>query len=401
MTLFLKTVSVEEAVRTARSLAAPVASEVIPLPEAGGRVLAAAVTADADIPGFSRSTVDGYALQASDTTGASESLPAILQISGSVAMGETPALGVVTGSCAYIPTGGAVPEGADAVVMIEHTERIGDEALVKRAVAAGDNIMGKGEDFSSGEVVLTMGRCLSPREVGVLAAIGRAEVPVFKRPVVGVISTGNELVPVAKVPGAGQVRDSNSYLVGAFLKDRGCIPVYFGIARDERDLLRKVFSEAVHRCDAVILSGGSSKDYRDLTAELIGEQGEVLVHGVSISPGKPTIIGKAGGKPVIGLPGHPASAYVVLLAIVGPLLAVMTGRKDEKMPSVTMELAENIPSARGREDYVRVRFSGGKAVPEFGKSGLMNTLIRSSGLVRIPAGTEGLEEGEAVEVLLW
>jgi len=401
MTLFLKTVPVEEAIRTAKLLASPVSAELVPLQNAEGRVLASDITADMDIPGFSRSTVDGYAVRASDTVGASESLPALLSISGSVAMGETSAIIIVPGTCAYIPTGGAVPEGADAIVMIEHCEKIGDEVLVRRPVAKGDNIMAQGEDFSREEVVLSPGRCLSPREVGVLAAVGQAGIPVFRMPVVGVISTGNELVLVSETPGTGRVRDSNSYLVGAFLQARGCIPVSFGIARDERDDLRQKFQEALSRCDAVIISGGSSKDYRDLTADLIREQGEVLVHGISIAPGKPTIIGKAGGKPVIGLPGHPASAYVVLLVIVQPLLAVMTGRMEEKTPSVTMVLAENIPSAKGREDYVRVRFSGGQAVPEFGKSGLMNTLIRSSGLVRIPAGKEGLEEGEAVEVLLW
>jgi molybdopterin molybdotransferase len=197
------------------------------------------------------------------------------------------------------------------------------------------------------------------------------------------------------------VRDINSFLVGAFLQRQGIIPVPFGIVSDDRESLRQRLTDALSRCDAVILSGGSSKDERDLTADLIRERGEVLVHGISISPGKPTIIGRAGGKPVIGLPGHPASAYVVLLVIAGPLLAAMTGRGDTPSRTEKMVLAENIPSARGREDYVRVRLSGEKAFPEFGKSGLMNTLIRSDGLVRIPAGSEGLEEGEVVEVLLW
>jgi molybdopterin molybdotransferase len=401
MTLFLKTVPVDEAIRTARSLATPPPIERVCLEDAGGRVLAGDITADIDIPGFSRSTVDGYALKASDTIGASESLPALLRIAGTIGMGECTNLSVERGSCIYVPTGGSLPEGADAMAMIEYTERIGDEVLVRKAMAPGDNITARGEDFSKGEIVLSPGRLLSPREIGVLAAVGRAEIPVFRRPVVGVISTGNELVPVTSVPDGGRVRDINSFLVSAFLHARGCIPVNFGIVRDERDLLREKLGEALSRCEAVILSGGSSKDERDITADLIRERGEVLIHGISIAPGKPTIIGKSGGKPVIGLPGHPASAYVVLLAIVLPLLEVMTGRAKEPIRSVTMTLAENIPSARGREDYVRVRISNGTAVPEFGKSGLLNTLIRSDGLVRIPAGKEGLEEGEVVEVLLW
>jgi molybdopterin molybdotransferase len=268
-------------------------------------------------------------------------------------------------------------------------------------VPRGENIMVRGEDFSKDEVVLFPGTILSPREVGVLAAVGRKGFPVFRCPKIGIISTGNELVPLSGIPQPGQTRDINSFMIGAFLQARGCVPVHFGIVRDEHNLLGSKIDEALSRCDAILLSGGSSKDERDLTADLIRERGEVLIHGISIAPGKPTIIGRVGGKPIIGLPGHPASAYVVLLAIVQPFLAAMTGRERDRMPSVTSILAENIPSVKGREDYVRVRLSDGKAVPEFGKSGLMNTLVRSDGLVRIPPGCEGLEEGETVEVLLW
>jgi molybdopterin molybdotransferase len=401
MTLFLKTVSVEEAVRTARSIAPPPAIEEVRLDEALGRVLAGAVIADIDIPGFSRSTVDGYALQADDTIGASESLPAFLAIAGRVAMGERATFSVEPGTCAYVPTGGEIPAGADAVAMVEYSEMIGNEVLVKRPVAPGENVMARGEDFSKGELVLSPGRLLSPREVGVLAAVGGARIPVFRQPVVGIISTGNELVSVTAVPEPGRVRDINSYLIGAFLQRQGIIPVPFGIVSDDRESLRQRITDALSRCDAVILSGGSSKDERDLTADLIRERGEVLVHGISISPGKPTIIGRADGKPVIGLPGHPASAYVVLLVIAGPLLSAMTGKGDTSARTEKMVLAENIPSARGREDYVRVRVSEEMVYPEFGKSGLMNTLIRSDGLIRIPAGSEGIEKGEMVEVLLW
>jgi molybdopterin molybdotransferase len=401
MTLFLRTVSVEEAVRTARSIAPVPAIEKVELENVGGRVLATDIVADMDIPGFSKSTVDGFALVASDTIGATETLPALLRKTGQVSMGEYSGHAVEPGTCMYVPTGGAIPQGADAVVMIEHTERIEDEVLVRKMVAPGENIMLRGEDFSKDEVVLSPGSFLSPREVGVLAAVGRKEIPVFQRPVVGVISTGSELVPVSVVPDIGRTRDINSFMIGAFLQGRGCIPMHFGIARDERDLLGSMIDEALSRCDAVMLSGGSSKDVRDLTAELIRERGEVLVHGISIAPGKPTIIGRARGKPVIGLPGHPASAYVVMLVIVQPLLSAMTGREKDRILSTTAVLAENISSVKGREDYVRVRISEGRAVPEFGKSGLMNTLVQSNGLIRIPAGCEGLEEGEMVEVLLW
>lgn len=401
MTLFFRTISVEEAIRASRSIAVRMPSEIIPLSEACGRVLDSGITAGADIPSFSRSTMDGFALVTADTIGASESLPAMLRLAGRMGMGSGAGIGVSPGRCVYVPTGGAVPEGADGLAMVEICEQLGDQVLVRKPVANGENIMTPGEDFPAGSIVLTKGTRLTHRDIGALAAVGAARVPVTRQPVVGIISTGNELVPVPDIPAPGQVRDINSYLIGAFLVNSGCIPECFGIVRDDRTSLRTVLTRALERCDAVLLSGGSSKDDRDMTAEIIRESGEVLVHGISISPGKPTIIGRAGGKPVIGLPGHPASAYIVALVIVRPLLAEMTGERDPGFPVRTLTLAENVPSARGREDYIRVRIHDGKAYPEFGKSGLINTLIRSDGLIRIPAGKEGLEEGECVEVILW
>jgi len=285
--------------------------------------------------------------------------------------------------------------------MIEYTESIGNDVLVKRPAAPGENIVLQGEDFKAGEVILSQGTVLSSRQIAALAAAGRTTVPVTRKPKVGVISTGNELIPVGEIPTGSQVRDINSWMCGAFLQSAGCIPEYFGIVKDDRSLLQKILQKALLLCDAVIISGGSSKDDRDLTADLIRESGEVLIHGIAIAPGKPTIIGRSGQKPVIGLPGHPASAFVVLLVIARPLLMGMTGQGDQEMLTRRLMLGENIPSTRGREDYVRVRILEGKVYPEFGKSGLVNTLIRSAGLVRVPSGVEGLEEGELVEVILW
>ncbi len=401
MTLFFRTVSVDDAMAAARSIAPLMDIEELPLAAASGRVLASDITADIDIPGFTRATMDGYALIAADTIGASESLPAMLRVTGRIGMGAPADRGISPGTCVYVPTGGAIPAGADGLAMVEVTEIIGDDVLVKRPVAVGESIMMRGEDFARGSVVVSRGTRLSPRDTGALAAVGTTRVPVRKKPVVGIISTGNELVPVSDVPAGGQVRDINSSLVGAYLDSQGCIPEFFGIVRDDRSALMSVLDRALGHCDAVLLSGGSSKDDRDMTADLIRDTGEVLVHGISISPGKPTIIGRARGKPVIGLPGHPASAFVVTLVIVRPLLSVMTGERDRGLLTRPAILAENIPSVKGREDYVRVRIADGRAFPEFGKSGLINTLVRSDGLVRIAAGMEGLEEGEAVEVILW
>lgn len=259
----------------------------------------------------------------------------------------------------------------------------------------------RGEDFRQGSPALRCGRRITPQDSGVLAAAGCSRVIVYRKPCFGVISTGNELIPVDARPKGSEIRDSNSVMVGSFLEESGCIPHLYGIIRDDPATLRPAIEKALDENEAVVLSGGSSKDERDLAARLIGELGEVLAHGVAIAPGKPTILGKCKGKPVIGLPGHPASAFVVLKVIGGALIDGMTG-EEGRIPCTTKAvLAENVPSSRGREDYIRVSLEGNKARPLFGKSGLLNTLVTSVGMVRIPAGREGLEAGEEVEVIWW
>jgi molybdopterin molybdotransferase len=400
MGLFLSVVTLEEAIGVIRSIAPAPAVEEIPLGEALHRVLARDVKAREDIPGFARTTVDGYAVRAADTTGASEAIPALLRLAGDVPMGREPALPHRPGEGVATPTGAMLPGGADAAVMIEYTERIGDEILVKRPVAPGENVILAGEDFAAGAVILPRGRRISPRDAGILAAAGCGRVSVYRRAVVGIISTGNELVPPDAAPGPGQVRDANGPMCAAFARELGCLPLLYGIVRDDRNALGKALERAIGECDAILLSGGSSKDARDMAAAVIAGKGEVLVHGIGIAPGKPTIIGRVGGRPVLGLPGHPASAYVILHALAGPLFAAMSGCpwQERRVPAV---LAENIPSQKGRVEFVRVRLEDGKALPCFGKSGLLNTFAGSDGLVRVPAEREGFEAGETVEVILW
>jgi molybdopterin molybdotransferase len=401
MSRFLTLVPVEKAVSVAISIVTPVPDEVIPLDQAWGRVLAGRTVSDIDIPGFTRSTVDGYAVRASDTTGASDAIPAIMRCTGSVRMGSPPDRDVIPDTCVYVPTGGMIPGGADAVVMIEYCETAGGDVLVKRPVAQGENLVRQGEDFSAGAAVLEPGRRIGGQEMGVLAATGSKTVKVRRQPVVGIISSGNEVVGVDEVPGPAQVRDANSYLCTGFVREYGMIPRMFGVCHDDAESLGPVIKAAVQECDAVLLSGGSSKDDRDLTARMIAGIGEVLVHGIALAPGKPTIIGRAGAVPLIGLPGHPASAFVVLHAIAGPMFTALSGAGAPRKKTLTGVLAEGIPSARGREDYVRVRVEGSRVYPLFGKSGLLNTLVRSDGLVRIPSMYEGIEAGETVEVILW
>jgi molybdopterin molybdotransferase len=401
MSRFLQVVAVPEAVRAAVAIAPATAPETVPVEQSAGRVLAAPVVADTDIPGFDRSVVDGYAVRSADTTGAGDAVPALLRCIGRVTMGTGRNLVIRDSECAYIPTGGTLPDGADAAVMVEYTEEAGDTILIKKPVAHGENVLLRDEDFKKGETVFLPGRRLTPQDAGVLAACGCARVTVAKKPVVGIISTGNELVPVTETPGPGQVRDANASMIAAWLSEYGCVPRIYGIVKDERAAFEAVLARALPECDVVLLSGGSSKDDRDMTAGVIAGAGEVLIHGIAIAPGKPTIIGKIAGKPVFGLPGHPASAFVVLIAIVRPLLDTMLGQKKPLLRTMQATLAENIPSQRGREEYIRVRVENGAATPLFGKSGLLNTLVKSDGLVCIPAGFEGLEKGSRVEVMLW
>ncbi|MDD1690000.1 MAG: molybdopterin molybdotransferase MoeA [Methanoregula sp.] len=402
MSRFLNVISVADAVAVAEKIAPMPAMETVPVVQSAGRVLAADISADIDIPGFDRSVVDGYAVRSADTTGAGDSVPALLRCIGRVAMGtHDTALSLGVGECAYIPTGGVLPQGADAAVMVEYTEKAGDTVLIKKTASHGENIILRDEDFKAGETVFHKGRQLTPRDAGVLSACGCATVPVAKKPIVGIISTGNELVPSTTVPGPGQVRDANATMLAAWIAEYGCEPKLYGVVKDEREAFEAVLDRAVPECDVVLLSGGSSKDDRDMTARVIATQGEVLVHGLALAPGKPTIIGKIKDKPVFGLPGHPASAFVVLIAIVRPLLDRMLGQAKPSLRTVKATLSINIPSQRGREEYIRVRVENGVVTPLFGKSGLLNTLVQSDGLVRIPAGFEGLEKGSEVEVILW
>lgn len=400
MSRFLSVVPVDEAIRVIREIANPSSLEEVLLSDAQGRVLARDISSDIDIPGFNRSTVDGYAVHSSDTTGAGESLPSMLTLTGRIIMGENQDEPILAGSCVYIPTGGALPPGADAVVMIENSEDLGDQILIHRPVAPGENIISRGEDFGSNRVAVHAGTQISSRVAGVLAACGASRVPVSSRPRIGIISTGNELVSVQTIPVHGQIRDVNTWLCAGFVTEQGGIPVIYGIILDEVQSLTQALEEALYSCDAVLISGGSSKGERDICADIIASRGEVLIHGIAISPGKPTIIGTAYNKPVIGLPGHPASAYVILQVIVRELLKKMTGRTGYEN-RIRVRLKTPVRSAQGREDYVRGVLEGDGVIPVLGRSGLTNTLIQSDGIIRIPRTVEGYEAGEMVEVIVW
>ena len=398
---FLKLVSVEEAEKVLLSLGKLLPAEYVPLQDACGRILAEPITSPEDIPGFDRSIKDGYAVRSADTLGAGEDKPKLLKMTGRIAMGNDTSEPVNEKEAKYIPTGGLMPKGADSVIMQEHTELSGDVLLIKTSASPGLDVLKYNEDFSKGEKVFPAGHRITAQTAGVLAAFGFDPVLVRKRPAVGIISTGNELVLPADTPKRGQIRDTNTTLIRSFMTERGAKPVFYGIIRDEAEALTPIAAKAAAECDLVILSGGSSKDEKDVTSRVIETLGTVHVHGVSVAPGKPTIIGSINDVPILGLPGHPASTYMITTLFAGPLLAKMTG-SAEKPRKIKAPLVMSFPSEKGREDLVRVKLGeNGEAEPVLGKSGLLHTLVQSDGYIRVPAGRDGCEKGDIVEVLLW
>lgn len=384
-------------------------SEIVAVPFALGRVLAEDIHAPHPLPDFPRSTVDGFAVHARDTHGASDSLPGYLKLAGEVPMGDAPAFKISPGQCGLIHTGGMVPEGADAVIMLEHTQSAQeDEIEVLRPVAEGENVIRVGEDVAQGQLVQAMGSWLRPAEIGGLMALGITEVRVRRKIRVGLISTGDEVIEPAQLPRPGQVRDVNSYTLSALIEGCGGTAIRYGIIADEFEGLRTVSIMALLECDMVIITAGSSASTRDMTADVIRSLGRpgVLIHGINTRPGKPTILGICEGKAVIGLPGNPVSALVNGYLFVVPVIEKLFGAQPRHRPSVLARVTINLPSQAGREDWWPVKLLRSdqrntmEAEPIFGKSNLIFTLAAADGLLRIPPEATGLSAGETVEVFL-
>jgi molybdopterin molybdotransferase len=384
------------------------ATEVCPLDQALDRVTAAELRSPVDLPAFPRSTMDGYALRAADSYGASESLPAYLRLAGEVPMGRPAGLRVGRGELAKVHTGGMIPEGADAVVMIENTQLV-DETTVEvvRPVAVGENTIPIAEDVHRGALVLPGGHWLRPQDLGALAGVGITRVEVVARPLVGILATGDEVVAPGVDPEPGQVRDVNSSTVSALVLRSGGIPCCYGIIPDRFEALAEAAGRALAESDALIISAGSSVSTRDMTAEVVGRLGEpgVLVHGVSMHPGKPTILALADTKPVFGLPGNPVSTMIAFQLFVAPALARLLGAEAPARRIVQARLTHNVASIPGREDYVQARLDrrGDEllAEPVFGKSNLIYTMVRADGLILVPLDRAGLYAGDLVDVELF
>ncbi|MDP2976841.1 MAG: molybdopterin-binding protein [Anaerolineales bacterium] len=405
------------------------------------RVTAAPVRSPHPLPEFPRSTVDGYAVHAGDTFGASDSLPAYLKVIGEVPMGAEAQFALAPGEAAIIHTGGMLPEGANAVVMLENTQNVqrverkerGEnnnnsanspgtcvrgrcalEIEVLRAVADGENTIRAGEDVTEGQIVIPAGARIRPAEIGGLMALGITQLRVAIKPRVGIISSGDEIVPPESDPRPGQVRDINSYTLAALVTRAGGEPVLYGIVPDKMAALKTVAARALAECGLVVITAGSSASARDMTADAIrslGRPGE-LVHGVNIRPGKPTILAVCDGKAVIGLPGNPVSALVIAGLFVVPLVERLLGLPlDQPRPTLMAKLTINVPSQAGREDWVAVKLTPSHersgsgtawwlAEPIFAKSNLIFSLAAADGLLRIPPDATGLSAGEMVEVVL-
>ncbi len=385
--------------------------QTISIMNALNRVVGREILSPVDLPAFSRSTMDGYAVRAEDTHGASEQSPMYLNLVGEIKMGQQPAKSLKSTETAKISTGGMLPEGADAVVMVEYTEEVAKQVEVVKAVAPGENVVQKGEDIKLGEPILRPGHVIRSQDIGALAGTGITKVPVFRKPKVAIISTGDEIVPADETPTVGKIRDINSFSLAAAVGQDGAIAMHMGIVKDDFNILRAKVEEALDNADLLLLSGGSSVGTRDVTLDVIDAAGKpgVLVHGVSISPGKPTIIAVCQGKPIFGLSGHPGAALTVYGILVNPFLKGLRGEKRALRSStpriIKAKVGMNIVSTNGRTDFVRVQLiqkeEGLWAKPIYGSSGLIATLVKADGLICIPLEKNGLRQGEEVEVMLF
>ena len=391
----------------------PARTVTLALDHALGRICADNILSPENLPPYPRSTMDGYAVRARDTFGASENLPAYLEVTGDVLMGKFPERGPDPGSCFTIATGGILPPGTDAVVMLEHTVTIDEHMIeVVQPAAVGVNVIAAGEDIAENEILLPAGHLIRPQDIGLLAGVGLDRITVFDRVRVGIISTGDEIVPHDRVPPPGKIRDMNSVFLTAGVKKISAAPTFYGIAADDEESLLTMMLEAKDDNDIVLLSGSSSVGARDLGEKVMKKLGlpGIIFHGVTVKPGKPVIMARADNTLLFGLPGHPVSAAVAFNLFVRPAIIKLSGAIDDALVPYRIlraRLMRNINSASGRTDFVRVQVKTiqGETLPEahpiLGKSGALSTMVKAHGFIEIAEKLQGLKEGEIVEVKLF
>lgn len=409
--MFRKLLTIDEARQAIQKNfeAKPLGNEEIPLLEAYNRVLAEDVAATLDIPPFNRSTVDGYAVKAEDTFGAEENRPVTLRLCGTVNVGEMPKITVKPGTAAEIMTGAPIPEGADAVVMAEHTESKNGEINVYSAVAKDENVMKAGSDMKKDETVLKKGEVLGAREIGALAAMGKAKVNVYVAPRIAVLSTGTEVTDPGKPLTPGKIYDINAYSLSVAVRESGGKPVYMGVFPDDAAEIEKALKRALASADMVITSGGVSvgpKDVVPKTLDSLGKPG-LIVCGIAIKPGKPTTVALINGKLVFSLPGHPTSALFVFHLLARPIIEGLAGRKIEKGYTVKALASTRMFPARGRRTFIMANLKEDASKRLFaepvptGLSGAITTLLKADGFIEIPENQQFIDAGEEVAVHLF
>lgn len=380
--------------------------EEVDILESLDRVIGEDIYSGIDVPEFNRSTIDGYAISSNDSHGASDSVPSMLDILGEVRMGKKSDQKIIPGSAVYVPTGGMIPEGADAMIMIENTEKLDERTLLlNKPVSNGENIISKGDDIKKGSLVLEKGRKISPEVMGVLGALGKRKIRVYKNPTFYIISTGDEIIPIDQELEFGKIRDINSYALLGEIKKLGGQVVGNSIIKDDFNLLKEEVERAVGLSDIVLISGGSSVGTLDFTKKVIEsfKGNGVFIHGLSIKPGKPTIVGEGAGKPIFGLPGHPVSSIIVFKALVEEFVKNKMNRKEIR-PQIKALMDSNFPSSPGKLTYqmVNLRKEDGRyfASPNFGKSSMISLLKNSDGYILLESHEEGIYKGEARDVFL-
>ncbi len=407
---FFKVKTPSEVQKLIKELVKPLPSETINIQNGLKRVLAEDIISPVNLPGFNRSTMDGFAVKAKNTFSASAGSPAYLDLIGEIKMGEFASTNITNGEAIRVSTGSMIPEGADAVVMIEYTELLDEKTIeVIRHVAPGDNIIKSDEDIAKGDIVLYKGHIIRPQDIGALAGIGILQIDVVKQPKIAIISSGDEIISPEQTPKIGQIRDINSYSLSALTSEYGGIPKNMGIVKDDYQMLRDRTIESLEDAQIVIISGGSSVGTRDVTLDVIRSlnNAEVLVHGVSIKPGKPIIFAKADDKYVFGLPGNPVSVMVTFNLFVGYMIRLLSGAKTKMWEplSVKARLNRNISSTPGTEEYICTTLTKSDdkiiAEPILGKSAMISMMVKADGLIKIPQDVEGFEAGTEVDVIIF
>jgi molybdopterin molybdotransferase len=396
-----ETIPLEEARQLIADACRPIdRSERVRLVDANGRVAAANVISTRDVPPFSRAGMDGFALRAEDTFGASRYEPKVLRVIDKVYTGQMPTKSIEAGTAIEIATGAPMPQGADAVVMVEETEKTGEDVRVLTPVYPRQNVGRQGADIVVGQAVIARGDVLNPSRIGAIAALGVGDVEVFAKPTIAILSTGNEIADPGQELQPGQIYDINKFTLSTIIQEHGGVPSPFSTAQDTIEALERAI-DACALCDVLVFSGGSSVGERDLILDVIGRKGEIVFHGIAVKPGKPTVFGTINGKPMFGMPGYPTSCLSNAYMLLVPALRAMARLQPRHTATVSLPLGQRIVSTTGRHQFYTVRIVDGQAMPAFKASGDITSMSQADGYIEIPAQTDIVEKGETVDVKLF